>query len=136
MKGKLSFLGFFSLISNMRLIWCCHANILHVVMWHLIGPLYLSEWSDQKRKYLFENFCDRDEAVLDSESQHFDVSVQPIFEKWSYGGCYTLTYQWTQQFLLIILLQTKISAPSSSGIAICTIFRWLNPLFCNCCILY
>lgn len=139
MKGKLYFWGFI-VISNTRLTWCCHANILEVIMWHWVSPPYLSELSDHKEKIPVWKLPWQRWGYV--RLLHYRILMclyskfMQIFEKQSYGGCCTHIYQWTQQFLKIILLQTKIFVPSSSGIAMCSIYRCLNTLFFTCCILY
>lgn len=109
-------------------------------MWHWVSLPHLSEWSDHKEKIpVWKSPWQRWGYV---RLLHHRILMclysqfMQIFEKQSYGGRCTHIYQWTQLFLKIILLQTKIFAPSSSGIAMCSIYRWLNTLFFSCCILY
>lgn len=78
-------------------------------MWHLVSPLYLSEWSDDKRKYLFESCHDRDEAMLDSCVTEFGVSVQPIYADFWETKLWRMLYSYVPAVSTAVFVNCSIS---------------------------
>lgn len=134
----------FIVISNTRLTRCWHTNILEVFMWNLVmrhrccAPPH--ELSDHQRKDLFRNSCDGDETTVDScitECWHIWIAnLWRFFRNKVMKDTILLTLVNTAIFIIYYLVQTKTSSPSSSRIAIFSIYSWLNTYFYSCCILY